>query len=141
MYFAFLYCKTFFLVKQLKLAKILLVPPKCEIINSAILLFIFIAILDFIAPCIVIALNILCSIFGIISLLLFLIALPKVIAFPTIALIGDSKNISVKSVKDIFGKQHRKEAINQSSTKPIQKIKQRYQERQLLLSQSWWSNS
>ena len=62
------------------------------------------------------------------------LSLSKVIALSTIpiTLRGDSEKITVtfanafKSVKErwLYGKQYRKEAINQS-TKPIQKLKQR----------------
>ena len=58
-----------------------------------------------IAPCKVITLNLLYFIYGISSLLLFLIALSKVIALPTIAIAivqalrGDSKKISVTPLK------------------------------------------
>ena len=78
-----------------------------------------------IAPCKFIALNLLCFIYGISSLLIFLIALCMVIALK-----GDSRKITVtfcfKSLKERQRneEQYRKEAINQSA-KPIQKIKQR----------------
>ena len=61
--------------------KILLVPPKSEIIINFV--NIAIAILDF-SPCKVTAFNLLCLIFCIISLLLSFISLFLVIALPTI---------------------------------------------------------
>ena len=74
------------------MAKILLVPLKYELNFGAILKCGFFQYCDSnissfsIALCNVITLNLLYFIYGIISLLLFLITLSKVIALPTIAL-------------------------------------------------------
>ena len=73
-----------------QLTKILLVPPKCEILSGTIQSFIlkhYDSNIDIfaIAPCKVIALNVFASFFGIISLLLYLFAPPKFIALPCLS--------------------------------------------------------
>ena len=68
------------------------------------------------APCKVIALNLLCFIYGIIFFASVLIALYKVIALPTIAIAWQQRLLflalnAFKGVKErnLYGKQHRKE--------------------------------
>ena len=97
-------CFKFGIITQIvQFSKIILVHPKCEIfcaaIKSLILPLLRLQYWTFsIAPCKYIALKLLCFIFSIISLLLFLFALSIVIALPNILILEKEKNIHSKKI-------------------------------------------